>query len=255
MKYIKNTLLRSLLTAVMILAGIQTFAQVKVSGIVKDGDGQPVVGAVVMVEGSTSVGTTTDVDGRYTLTIPIVYAKHLYVHDTMFTNGTINITSGGYLHITTAVDASTVDFKVGCALYLEGSLDVRDYEPVWSNATYNKGAAALNVHRAFIPAAHDCFYGCTMMEGSTIDLSNRTTPLPLTSVFTDTGRKTLSFEDGASVQIRIKNGTFPGENVKIISWDSPPEGVSFVPERVDCKLLVEADGLYLQRVGTMVILL
>lgn len=70
MKYIKNTLLRSLLTAVMILAGIQTFAQVKVSGIVKDGDGQPVVGAVVMVEGSTSVGTTTDVDGRYTLTIP-----------------------------------------------------------------------------------------------------------------------------------------------------------------------------------------
>ena len=193
--------------------------------------------------------------GGYTLTIPIVYAKHLYVHDTMFTNGTINITSGGYLHITTAVDASTVDFKVGCALYLEGSLDVRDYEPVWSNATYNKGAAALNVHRAFIPAAHDCFYGCTMMEGSTIDLSNRTTPLPLTSVFTDTGRKTLSFEDGASVQIRIKNGTFLEENVKIISWDSPPEGVSFIPERVDCKLLMEDDGLYLQRVGTMVILL
>ena len=41
----------------------------KIIGTVKDQKGQPVAGAVVMLEGTTSVGTMTDVDGNYSLSI------------------------------------------------------------------------------------------------------------------------------------------------------------------------------------------
>ena len=42
----------------------------------------------------------------------------------------------------------------------------------------------MNVHGVFKPAAHDYFYGCTLLDGSTIDFANRTTPLPVVSAFT-----------------------------------------------------------------------
>ena len=56
----------------MLLIGAAMFAQnnFKLSGVVKDSKGQPVIGAVVMLEGNTSVGTVTDADGRYSLSLP-----------------------------------------------------------------------------------------------------------------------------------------------------------------------------------------
>lgn len=41
-----------------------------VTGTVKDEKGVPVIGAVVMLEGNSSVGTVTDTDGRYSLSVP-----------------------------------------------------------------------------------------------------------------------------------------------------------------------------------------
>ena len=39
-------------------------------GTVKDSKGEPVIGAVIMLEGNSSVGTVSDAEGRYTLIIP-----------------------------------------------------------------------------------------------------------------------------------------------------------------------------------------
>lgn len=49
-----------------------SFSQEKlsISGTVKDASGEPVIGAVVMLEGSASVGTVTGADGKYTINIP-----------------------------------------------------------------------------------------------------------------------------------------------------------------------------------------
>lgn len=38
----------------------------KVEGIVQDKDGEPIIGAIVLLEG-TNMGTVTDVDGRFVI--------------------------------------------------------------------------------------------------------------------------------------------------------------------------------------------
>lgn len=51
------------------LGGVTVFAQQKISGTVKDVNGEPIVGASVFVEG-TQAGTVTQLDGTYDLTVP-----------------------------------------------------------------------------------------------------------------------------------------------------------------------------------------
>ena len=58
---------KTFLTLVAMLLAIPAFAQnIDVSGTVVDKDGEPLIGATVMLAG-TSVGTATDLDGNYTL--------------------------------------------------------------------------------------------------------------------------------------------------------------------------------------------
>ena len=42
----------------------------KVTGTVMGDDGMPVIGATVVVKGQSSIGTSTDVDGKFTLNVP-----------------------------------------------------------------------------------------------------------------------------------------------------------------------------------------
>ena len=64
----------------MILAGLflsigMATAQTQISGtVVSEEDGEPVIGASVLVEG-TSVGAATDIDGKFTLTLPAGKSK------------------------------------------------------------------------------------------------------------------------------------------------------------------------------------
>lgn len=61
-----------LLIALMtVLATLSVAAQnIKVSGTVTDPSGQPLIGASVILKGSTSVGTMTDFNGYYALSVP-----------------------------------------------------------------------------------------------------------------------------------------------------------------------------------------
>ncbi|MFV0470221.1 MAG: carboxypeptidase-like regulatory domain-containing protein, partial [Dysgonomonas sp.] len=42
---------------------------VRVIGVVKDSEGEPIIGVSIMIKGST-VGTVTDIDGNYILNVP-----------------------------------------------------------------------------------------------------------------------------------------------------------------------------------------
>ena len=64
-----DSILRTCLLAVAVLFSVVASAQnsITVKGTVKDASGVPVIGAAVMLEGST-VGVVTDIDGKYTIT-------------------------------------------------------------------------------------------------------------------------------------------------------------------------------------------
>lgn len=53
----------------LIPAGVFAQNSISVSGIVMDDTNEPVIGAAVMVKGTT-IGVITDIDGRYTISIP-----------------------------------------------------------------------------------------------------------------------------------------------------------------------------------------
>jgi len=59
----------SLVFAMMLVCVSMAFAQRTISGTVTDESGTPLPFANVFVEGTT-VGTTTDIDGNYTLKVP-----------------------------------------------------------------------------------------------------------------------------------------------------------------------------------------
>ncbi|EKC47870.1 conserved hypothetical protein, secreted, partial [human gut metagenome] len=65
-------MVRKLLITLTVMLGacLSAFAQqLQVTGTVKDHTGNPVAGATILVEGSTT-GTTSNADGSYSITAP-----------------------------------------------------------------------------------------------------------------------------------------------------------------------------------------
>lgn len=50
----------------------QTVRNITVKGVVVDAGGEPVIGASVQLKGAAGVGTITDVDGKFTLPVPLM---------------------------------------------------------------------------------------------------------------------------------------------------------------------------------------
>lgn len=93
-----------LLACLFLLAGI-SMAQNKISGsVVSQEDGQPVIGASILVEG-TKTGTVTDIDGNFTLNVPS--GKKLVVSYIGMQSQTV--TARQSMHITLAPDNKTLN--------------------------------------------------------------------------------------------------------------------------------------------------
>ncbi len=178
--------------------------------------------------------------GGKKLTMSVASGKTLYVRCSKIENGTIDITSGGWLQTVVPCVASNVDFRVNCALRVNSALSVRDYDAVYDNPAYTEGTAALNVYGAFRPDnAAGCFYGCTMQDGSTIDLSVRTGAFSTQSAFTK-GSTSLLFAAGATVAVKLAGREdlrefTDADSPCIVTWSAekaPPVDVTFVPDAV-----------------------
>ena len=73
MKILKNQIQRiPCLFLFMLLGCLSGFAQngAIVKGIVVDGNNDPIIGATVVVKGNNSLGTITDIDGKFSLNVP-----------------------------------------------------------------------------------------------------------------------------------------------------------------------------------------
>jgi hypothetical protein len=115
--------------------------------------------------------TTLDLGGK-TLELGIPGSKFFYLNNTTISNGTLDVVSGGSLRtMHKPSDARTAIINLNAALYLEQALSVSNIV-IKYNGDWDQGTGALNVYGTFRPeTAGGYFYGPTMQDGSTLDLS------------------------------------------------------------------------------------
>ncbi|MFK7980905.1 MAG: carboxypeptidase-like regulatory domain-containing protein, partial [Saprospiraceae bacterium] len=83
---------RLLVLAVAFYATISLFAQTTVSGVITDAElGDPLIGANVLIEGTT-IGTSTDLDGTFSITSAEPLPWTVEVSYTGFSTQTIQVT-------------------------------------------------------------------------------------------------------------------------------------------------------------------
>ena len=95
----KKIIIRTGLMACLVLTLLGTsVAQKSISGVVLDSDNVPVIGASVIVVG-TSIGTVTDVDGTYNLNLP-EGSEQIEIAYLGFNSRILNLSDGNYSSIT-----------------------------------------------------------------------------------------------------------------------------------------------------------
>lgn len=92
---------------VILFSQSEILAQTDVSGVVTDSNGDPLIGASVIVKGTT-VGTITDIDGSYRLTAP-AGATELEVSYLGFGSSILSIADGNYGSIMLSEDSNQLD--------------------------------------------------------------------------------------------------------------------------------------------------
>lgn len=81
---------------------------ITVKGVVKDANGEPIIGASVIEKGSSANGTVTDLDGHYSITVK---HKELVISYIGYATKTIAV-KGGVADVTLAEDANVLDEMV-----------------------------------------------------------------------------------------------------------------------------------------------
>ncbi|MFD1062406.1 TonB-dependent receptor [Winogradskyella litorisediminis] len=92
----------------VMLFSVISFAQTTVKGTVTDNTGQPLPGANIIIEGTTT-GTSTDFDGKYTLSTDKVPPFKLIISYTGFENQTIEVTSNNQTVDVQLVEGNELD--------------------------------------------------------------------------------------------------------------------------------------------------
>lgn len=83
-------------------------AQVNVKGTVKDGSGDPLIGATVMLKGNASVATATDIDGNFTLKVPNLQSTLLVTYIGMQT-AEVKLNGRSTVEVTLENDSQLLD--------------------------------------------------------------------------------------------------------------------------------------------------
>jgi len=112
-----NSLRKVCLAVASLFASLAVFAQgpVTVSGRVVDVDNMPLIGAGVVVEGQPTIGTVTDFDGSYTLTVPGDATQLRFSYIGML-DQVVDIAGQTVINVTLVEDANLLEGVVVTAL-------------------------------------------------------------------------------------------------------------------------------------------
>ena len=189
-----------------------------------------------IVFGDSNGNGNMDLNG-YTLTVLVGSARRFYLRCAKIENGKMDFAAGdGWFQVVNACTATNVDFRVNSALSVGAALSVRDYEAVWSSntTTHNEGTAALNVYGTFTPAAGQKFYGCTLQNGSTINLSGQSGTFSTQSYYTS-GSTAIKFAANANITVNLAGRAdlttiLKSDNPYVMTWPAglgPAASVTF----------------------------
>ena len=193
--------------------------------------------------------------GGHVLTVDApIDSKYVYWQKDL-TNGTVRLlgvsTAKEYFRVMSrTVEARTVDFIDRMGLNMETNMNVRGYNPTftWNNALCT-GTAALNVYGTFRPDS-DYFYGCTLQDGATLDLSGKEEMWSTTSAAT-VGRKTVDFAPHARITVKLEGRTHLSG--KIVDWtDHVPENYDTIEFVLDP--VTRAQGYNIYKIPTGILL-
>lgn len=113
---IKQLFSKNALSAVAVLCALflgtaAGFAQNRsISGTVKDANGEPVIGAAVILVGNSSVGTITDADGKYVLSVPA--GASVEVSSIGYASQTIAVRNQSVINVVLADDSTLLEETV-----------------------------------------------------------------------------------------------------------------------------------------------
>ena len=201
---------------------------------------------------TAGIGSRIDLGGNV-LSCSIADGKVVRLYNVTMENGSFSVTNenSGRLFIgyNGSVVATNVDFALNCPVVVrnDSTFKVRDYESLGGSGNNTIQYGAMEVYGAFRPTS-DCFYGCTLMDGSTLDLSTRETTLNALSAATG-GCTNLAFEADATVNVSL-GARRANRNEPILSWTEATkpgnvETVKFVcADDRKYAFVVKADGLY-----------
>ena len=205
--------------------------------------------------GTETAGLMGEFDlGGHTFSGAIGDGLYFRINNMTMNNGAFkveNATTGRlFIGFGEGVVATNVDFTLNCPVVVRStcSFKVRDYESLGGAVNGSTQYGPMEVYGAFRPTS-DCFYGCTLMDGATLDLSTRSTTLNALSASTG-GLTNLAFAANATINVHLGTRKTSGL-VPILSWtaETKPENIDtvrFVRADEDRRyaLVVKEDGLY-----------
>lgn len=189
--------------------------------------------------------------------------RTLYLNNVTVDNGFVAVVAGGWFgSLGTIVATNNVSFRVNCACDIQGEFYAKNYTYLQESPNHNRGDGVVDVYGMF--GVHTrAFHGTRLHDGSMIDFADYGAsipfPLPAVSVIAEPGDKTLRFEPGATIGVKLGDREVE-KGTRVISWDSetaPDATVKFVPADADrkYKLKKQSDGLYYYRPAGFVMIL
>ena len=187
-------------------------------------------------------GLATDLGGK---TLEITEWGGLHLRSAL-TNGTVKVVeSNGWFMFEAALDMSTTTFDNLCAIQVNANVELGEYIQR-KDTKYILGSSKMTVHRRFCPISSTYFYGCTLADGCTFDLSQRETLFTTSCTNHENKVYSVAYADNATIKVKlgerkVRNG------MKIVGWTTKPtNNVKFVAADGERRrsFSIKDDGLY-----------